>query len=54
MAIPENEIQPSIFIIPRTYRRLLDNKGYFLAVYEIDCECLGSYKAYSSVDYLGV
>lgn len=54
MAISENDIQPSEFIILRTYKRLFDNKGYFLAVYEINCHCLGSHKAYSSVDHSGV
>lgn len=36
MAISENEIQPSKFIIPGTYTRLLDNKEYFSAVYDVN------------------
>ena len=36
MAICENEIQPSKFIISRTHRRLFDNKEYFLAVYDVN------------------
>ena len=36
------------------HAQLLDNRRYFLAIYKINCQCLGSRMAYSSVDYSGV
>ena len=54
ITISKNEIQLSEFVIPRTCTELLDNRRYFLAIYKINCQCLGSRMAYSSVDYSGV
>lgn len=47
VTISENEMQSYEFIMPKTHRRLLDIKGYFLAMYKINSQCLGRYKAYS-------